>query len=412
MSFLRIRAATVLPIAGPAIRDGAVLVGEEGRIAEIGEHRDVPAPENAELVELNEAILMPGLVNLHTHLELTGMNGMVDDDDFADWIRHIKRAKEEQTEDSFLEAAKRGVKDAWAAGITTVADTGDTGSVAYALFELEASGVVYQEVFGPHPDQVPESMKELERRIAELGSLAGRRLSVGVSPHAPYTVSGPLYSAVSEFAGRYELPMALHIAESNYETELITKHTGAFAEAWKQRGIPLPKRADSPVKYLHEFGVLERSPLAIHAVQVDDEDLSLLEQYNCPIALCPRSNVRHGHGEPPIRMMRSHNLAMGVGTDSVASVDTLDMFAEMREVGRLGGLKPYETLQLATGSGADAIGLADVGRLKRGAWADMIAIQPSENLEGWIADPEARVLDADPTEVARTYLSGRMVFCR
>ena len=135
-------------------------------------------------------MLLPGLINAHTHLELTGLGSQLDEPDFPAWIRRLRALKAERTPEQFLEAAKQGIRDCWAAGVTTVADTGDTGAVARALSELGGRGVAYHEVFGPHPAQVEESMAALKASVAALRPLeVPGRLRIGVSPHAAYTVS-------------------------------------------------------------------------------------------------------------------------------------------------------------------------------------------------------------------------------
>ncbi len=161
---LKIAARAVYTVSGPVIIDGAVLIGEDGRIAEVGTAEDVSRPESAATVELPDTLLMPGLVNLHTHLELTALGGRIEEDDFFQWIQHVRNAKAELAMGgAFHESAGQGVKDGWRWGITTVADTGDSGAVVDALTDLGGRGVVYQEVFGPHPADAAEAFAQLEK---------------------------------------------------------------------------------------------------------------------------------------------------------------------------------------------------------------------------------------------------------
>src|SRR5262245_31472366 len=154
----RLAARWVLPIAAPPIECGAVLLGSDGRIEAVGPDALVPRPGGVPGEAFPDAILIPGLVNAHTHLELTGFDfGAPPEPDFRSWIGRVRRVKETRRADDFGAAARRGVAECWAGGVTTVGDTGDSGSVIRALAELGASGVVYQEVFGPHPSQAAES---------------------------------------------------------------------------------------------------------------------------------------------------------------------------------------------------------------------------------------------------------------
>ncbi|HEX9055164.1 MAG TPA: amidohydrolase family protein, partial [Gemmatimonadales bacterium] len=147
MAAVRLAARWVLPVDGPPIAGGAVLIGADGRIAAVGPDDRVPAPPDADRRTFPDAALAPGFVNTHTHLELTGFEGQVGDDDFAAWIRRLRELKDRRPPEEYLAAARRGLRDAWAGGVTTIADTGDRGVVIRALAECGGSGVAYQEVF-------------------------------------------------------------------------------------------------------------------------------------------------------------------------------------------------------------------------------------------------------------------------
>lgn len=408
-------------MAGPPICDGAVLIGGDGRIVTVGPDAAVPHPAGTPETRLEHAALVPGLVNTHTHLELTGFGGQVEEDAFAEWITRLRGLKSARSPQEFLEAARQGVRDCWAAGVTTVADTGDTGAAIRALSELGGSGVCYQEVFGPHPDQRDDGTAFLRRRVAELRPLTTPRLRLGVSPHAPYSVSGPLYAAVAEFAAAEDLPIAVHLAESQAETDLVTGGVGAFAELWQRREIPPPAlhppargddpgRTRSPVAWLDHHGVLGADTLAIHVIRVDAADLAVLAARGVAVAHCPLSNRRHGHGDAPLAALLHAGVPVGVGTDSVASIGRLDLMAEARAARILAALDAESALALCTRDAAAAIGMAgEVGQLVRGAWGDVTAIAlrdaaPSDLFEA--------VLASGAGDTLVTWLAGREVFRR
>src|SRR5881398_2040288 len=275
---LRIHAGSVHPVTAPPIEDGAVLVDDRGTIAAVGPHGLVPAPAGARELAFPDASLVPGLVNTHTHLELTHLADKNAEREFARWIRSLRTLKDATTPDEFARAAERGVRDAWAAGVTCVADTGSTGAPLEALARLGARGIYYQEVFGPDPTKCGASLSELAAAVRRLRPLATGRARLGVSPHAPYTVSEPLYRATAELARRERLPVAVHLAESREETALVRDGAGPFADALRARGIPVPAHNCTPVQYLLRLGVLQRATgwLYIHCVQVDEQDVAIL----------------------------------------------------------------------------------------------------------------------------------------
>ena len=373
---LRVRAGHLYPVTAPPIPDGAVLVDDGGRIAAVGPDAAVPAPPAAQRFDFPDGVLVPGLVNCHTHLELTHLAGRNADPEFPQWIRRVRELKDGSTAEELVAGAERGVREGWTRGVTCVADTGSSGAAMAALARLGGRGVCYQEVFGPDPARVGASMAELEAQLARLRPLASSHLRVGVSPHAPYTVSEPLYRAVAECAAREGLPVAVHLAESREETLLVRDGDGPFAEALRARGIAVAPRGCSPVEYLSRLGLFASSPLCIHCVHVDDADISSLAAAGAAIAHCPRSNRAHGHGVAPLAAFRAAGLRVGLGTDSVVSVAAPDLWAEAEQA----GLGFDDALRMLTIEGARALGWDDeIGSLEVGKAAD-VAVLPSTAL--------------------------------
>ena len=376
---LRIHAGSVHPVTAPPIEDGAVLVDDRGTNAAVGPHSLVPAPAGARELAFPDASLVPGLVNTHTHLELTHLADKNAEREFARWIRSLRTLKDATTPDEFARAAERGVRDAWAAGVTCVADTGSTGAPLEALARLGARGIYYQEVFGPDPAHCAASMEELRRALDRLSPLATSPLSLGVSPHAPYTVSEPLYRAVADLARRERCPLAMHLAESRAETELVRDGSGPFADALRARGFAVRAQHCSPVRYLLRLGVLQRATgwLCIHCVQVDERDVAILRDSGAGVAHCPRSNRAHGHGTAPLAAFRRAGLRVGLGTDSVVSVGDSSLSAEAAAA----GLDGEDALRMLTIEGARALGLeSEIGSLDVGKAGDL-AVFPSAALD-------------------------------
>ncbi|MEP6482604.1 MAG: amidohydrolase family protein [Rhodoglobus sp.] len=403
----RLSAAWVIPMDGPPIRRGAVLIGADGRFAAVGTDAEVPAPAAITAEDFPSAAILPGLVNTHTHLELTGL-ARDTEPEFAAWVRRIRQVKATRTPADFLAAARRGLADCFAAGVTTIADTGDSGAVIEALAEAGGSGIAYHEVFGPHPDQLDESFAGFRARITELRRFESSRVRLGASPHAPYSVSGPLYRAVSQWARHEHLPVAVHVSESADESRLLADGTGAFADAWAQRGIPRPRGGSTPLEWLDEHGVLGRGTLCIHAVRASASDISLMKHAGCSVAHCPLSNRAHGHGEAPLAAFLAAGLTVGVGTDSAVSVGKLDLLAEVRAARALASLDAGRALRLCTIDAARALGLdSEVGSIQAGKWGDVAVFEV-----GRAADPLEAVLASGADAVLATCLAGHTVYCR
>jgi cytosine/adenosine deaminase-related metal-dependent hydrolase len=406
----RLAARWLIPVQGPPIERGALLIGSDGRILSVGPDASVPRPVDTPAEEFDDAVILPGLINTHTHLELTGFEDRVPEREFTAWIRRLRELKATRGYAEYVEAARRGLASCFACGVTTVADTGDSGAVITALAEAGGSGIAYHEVFGPHPAQTEESLAGLQARVDELRPLATDRVSMGVSPHAPYTVSGQLFRAVSDWARSEQLPVAVHVAESPAESELLLWGAGPFAEAWRTRGIPLPSPAGrTPIRWLAEHGALSDQTLCIHAVQVDGRDIGRLEDSGAAVAHCPLSNRAHGHGEAPLEALLESGIRVGLGTDSVVSVGRLDLLAEARAAAGLApSLAADDLIELCTLSGARALGLdSQTGSLRPGKWGDCIVVRIPTHTGG---TPVEQVVASGPRDVLRTYVGGKEVY--
>ena len=404
----RMAARWVIPVDGAPIEWGALLIGVDGRIVEVGPDSVVARPLDIPAVRFDDAVILPGLINTHTHLELTGFAAQVPEREFAAWIRRLRELKTTRSAVEYVAAARRGLAECYAAGVTTVADTGDSGAVVQVLAEAGGSGLAYQEVFGPQPAQREESLRGLRQRVEKVGSFATGRVRIGVSPHAPYTVSGPLFSAVASWARAEGLPLAVHIAESPAETQFVLAGSGPFAAAWLARGIPLPASAGfTPMGWLAQHGVLSEQCLCIHAVQIDPADIRQLAESGAAVAHCPLSNLAHGHGLAPLAALLEAGVRVGLGTDSEVSVGRLDLLAEARAVVTQTGLAAADAIELCTLGGARAIGLDnETGSLQPGKWADCAVIRVPEGN----TNPAELVLQSSLRDVLGTYVGGREVF--
>lgn len=405
---LRLAARWVLPVAEAPIAHGAVLVGDDGRIAAVGPDAAVPRPGSASARDLGNAVLLPGLVNTHAHLELMALRGLVTERPFPRWVGRVRRLKDRLPAEDFEAAARWGVLESLAAGITTTGDTGSTGAAARALDALGARGIAYHEVFGPDPAQCAAAVEGLRQGLAALAFHASPRVTIGVSPHAPYSVSAPLLAAVARLAADEGRKVAMHVAESEEEARLVVHGDGPFAEHLRSRGIAVAAQGRSPVRWALEGGLAPLRPLLIHCVHTDAADHAHIAQAGAGVAHCPWSNAALGSGRADLMALRQAGITVGLGTDSVAAGRTLDLFEEMRLAARGLPLSPRALLRLVTADAADALGLPDVGRLAAGAWGDLAALA----LEG-AADADADGIEAlvtgaaTPAQVTGTWVAGR-----
>ena len=398
---IRYHARWVLPISAAPIENGTVAVAR-GHIAYVGPRHGAPPGGDS---DLGDAMLMPGLVNAHTHLELTVMRGFLEDLDFAQWIMRLNRVKRAGLDrEQMLDGARIGVEEGLRAGITTYADTCDTGVAFDAMREAGVRGIMYQEVFGPDPAACEQAITELRAKVHSMRQRETPLVRVGVSPHAPYTVSDRLYEAVARYAEEETLPVAVHIAESEVERRLVEKGEGVFADGLRKRNIAVAPRARSSVALLERTRILGRRPLMIHCVRVDAADMALIAAANAPIAHCPASNAKLGHGVAPLLEMIAAGITVGLGSDSVASNNTMDMLAESRSavlsqrarLARHDALCARDALFLATLGGAKALGLEqEIGSLEAGKSADLAAFPLAPSVVP-VHDPEAAAVFALP----------------
>jgi len=378
---MRYHARWVLPITQPPIENGTV-VETDGLITYVGPRSGAPPGEDH---DLGESILLPGLVNTHTHLELTAMRGFLEDLCFSDWIDKLRASRNEiMDRDALLDSARLGIVEGVEAGITTYADTCSSGVVMQAMREAGVRGIMYQEVFGPDPAQAEIAMRELEDRVDLLRLEQTELVTLGISPHAPYTVSDPLYDAAVRFANSRQLPLAMHIAESEPEFELVVRGEGDFAERWRRRSIAVSPRSRSPIALLEDRGALDRGPLLIHCVRVDADDIEIMARRSCSVAHCPASNAKFGHGIAPLLPLIAAGIRVGIGSDSVASNNRMDILDEARlsvlihraATSRHDAFGAHDALQLATIGGARALGIdSRVGSLEVGKDADLAAFR-------------------------------------
>jgi 5-methylthioadenosine/S-adenosylhomocysteine deaminase len=398
----------VLPVSDPPIEHGAVVV-EGQRIAAVGSRAEIVGlfPES-KLESFGEAVILPGLINTHTHLELTALRGYLENEerDFFAWLRKLTVARLELlTPDDIRVSATWGACEAVRAGITYVGDASDSAVMSMmALRDVGLGGVVYQESFGPDARLAAENFEKLKVKVEKLRANETKLVRAGVSPHAPYTVCGPQLEMIANFAREENLPLMMHAAESEAEELFLREGCGVFAEGLARREIEWKAPGISTIQYLLKLGVLDVRPLLAHCIRVDDIDIETLRDTGAKVAHCPKSNAKLGHGRAPFAKFIEARIPVGLGSDSVASNNTCDILEEAR----------FATLLARAGGddiSATRVLKAATGDLKEGGQADLAVVSLTGVHQLPSYDPAATLIFASSgRDVILTVVAGREVY--
>jgi cytosine/adenosine deaminase-related metal-dependent hydrolase len=414
----------VLPISSPAIVDGAIAIKGD-QITSVGSRvaltRQFP---QATVREFGESAIIPGLVNAHSHLELTAIRGFLEKEeaDFFAWLKKLTTARlERTTPDDLYMSAAWGACEAVRAGVTCVADASDSAYESMsALRDVGLRGIVFQESFGPDPRLAGENFEKLKTKVARLREFETSLVKCGVSPHAPYTVSTPQLELISEFAIAEGLPLMMHAAETEMEVALMRDGQGPFAEGLRNRGIEWRAPGVSTIQYLNYHGVLKTRPLLAHCINVDDADIETMKQTQTRVAHCPKSNAKLGHGIAPFGKFLEKGIVVGLGSDSVASNNTCDLLEEARfalllaravaNANRLANAE--EALQTVTLGGAQALRFeGQIGELREGLQADFAVVSLDGPHQIPSYDPASTLIFASSgRDVILTVIAGKEVY--
>lgn len=371
-----VRARWVLPTAGTQISNGWV-AADRGRIVDTG--RGTPP---AAARDLGDVVLLPGLVNAHTHLELSWLEGRVPPQDSMDaWIRTmmaIRRAGPAGGEVVVSSAMHAAISRMRATGTVLVGDVSNSLVSIAPLAEASMAATIFHEILGFRPVDPAGLVREAHRRLADHPITRSSDHKWSVVAHAPYSTSPSLFR---EIAARHEgpAPLAVHLAESNEEMAFLQSGRGPIRdmlealEVWDEAWAP---PGAHPVRYLKSLGYLLPGTLLVHGVHLGPLDLEDARDARAIVVTCPRSNVWVGGGVPPVARFYSSGVSVAIGTDSLASVDSLNMFDELAALRRLAPeVEAARLLESATRVGAQALGHgADFGSLTPGKRACCVAV--------------------------------------
>jgi len=380
---IRCHAAWVLPIGQPPICDGWVAIDQEQIVAcGPATGRGDPQADHAAEVDLGQSVVLPGLVNAHTHLELSHLRGRIPPGaTFVSWIRAVmaerSAAKGPETAE-ILAGVETGIAEALGCGTAAVGDISNTLVTAAPLRRSRLDGMVFNEIIGFNPSDAAIVVDRARHAVRALNDQRPARASLAA--HAPYSVSPAVMRAIAGAVSADALAScSVHLSESEEEVEFIRSGTGPWRQLLEDLGVWNPAwmaPAVSPVAYLDQLGFLTSRALAVHGVHVSDEDLARLAARGVTLVTCPRSNEYTGAGTPPIARFYAAGVRVGVGTDSLASTPDLNVFAELAAMRRLAPSVPAAALlDSATRQGARALGLdADYGSIAPGRSARLISV--------------------------------------
>jgi cytosine/adenosine deaminase-related metal-dependent hydrolase len=373
-----LRARIVYPVDAPPIDGGCVTIADGG-IVSVG----TAASVDGNPIDLGDVALLPGFVNAHTHLEFSdlaeplGTVGMP----FVDWIR-LAISERNRRSHRPARAIGTGCRESLRAGVTTVGEIVTADARPYTLATPAPELTLFREVIGFSRARVDSALRAACDQLGELRKVsethAGTEL--GVSPHAPYTVSPQLVGQLVELATAQNAPLAMHLAESREEIELLRDANGPFRELLEERSMWDPaviSRGSRPLDYLRQ---LAASPwaLVVHGNYLDDEERGFLAAHHDRMSLvhCPRTHAYFGHERFPLADLLARGVRVVLGTDSRASNPDLSLLAEMQSVAaHHTDVAPQAVLKLSTLDAAEALGRANsVGTITVGKTANLVAL--------------------------------------
>lgn len=414
----------VLPVATPHIENGAVLVRDD-KIIEIGEFERLrELHPDVEVRDFGLAALMPGFIDLHTHLEYTAMRGLVDDLPYSEWKLQVMQRERNFSSQDWDDSALLGSLEALQSGITTIADITRTGASGHAAQATGLRAIIYREVATMEKSRVASVMERAADDIAAWRETSDGRVAVGIAPHAPYSCHPELFRRVAAFAAD-GTPVAIHLAGSKEEYDFVKYGSSmlatdvrdtydADAPGWLPTGV-------SPVRYVQQWGLYDvPNILGVHCTQVDEEDIEVLAASDVAIAHCPRCEAKLGMGIAPLERFLRAGIRVGLGTDSPAASNSMDVFEEMRigllvqraVLGEERFMNARQFVKMATLDAARALKMESrIGSLEPGKQADIIAVDLSKSHQIPTHHPHSTLVHtANQENLLATMIDGAFVY--
>jgi cytosine/adenosine deaminase-related metal-dependent hydrolase len=377
-----LHADAIVPGDGEAIRDGAVAVGERGEVLEVGPAAEVIPRHAGARLDRIRGVVLPGLVNAHTHLELSGLRGQVPGGaGFVPWVEHLigRRAEGQPEEDT--EAIERAVGELDAFGTTAVGEVTNSLAAVPLLARRGFVGCIFHEVFGVELEPLARRVDSLDDVVRErVGVWPTADLAYAPTMHTLYTTHRTIVERMAREAREGRRRLSVHLCEHAAERRFLERGEGPivawYAERLRLRSELLAAPGKSPVSFADELGLLAPHVLLVHLTDARPDELAQIAARGAPAVFCPRSNLHIETKLPPLLAARAAGLSPALGTDSLASSPSLDVLAEARALAdRFPGVPARDLIRMATWHGACALGRTDVGRIARGARPGLVAIE-------------------------------------
>lgn len=365
------RARWIFPVTSPPLESATIeIVG--GRVAAIHTRHEPRA------IDLGNTALIPGLVNAHTHLEFSGLAAPLGPAaPFPDWIQSVVTYRNTRTL-GIAELVSTGWGESVANGVTALGEIATDDLIFGAAARCGFRGVVFRELLGFSPDRIDAQWEVARHHLEAARELQNPALSGGLSPHAPYSVHPRLFERLVELAIAESAPVAMHLAETRDELELLSQGTGTFRRLLESFGIwrdDVLARGSRPLDYLR---VLARAPrsLVVHGNYLAEDEIEFLAgQPQVTVVYCPRTHAYFGHSPHPWREMLRRGIPVALGTDSRASNPDLSLWGEVMFLRRkVTDFPPDKLLEMATGAGARALGMKESGAIAVGAPAEIACV--------------------------------------
>ncbi len=422
-----------------AIEDGALVI-ENDHIAEVGTKNSIISRySDLPVTDYGEALVVPGFINMHCHLDYSESFDLDCNSSLFDWIPKLMGSVAGWTESDFLKSATFGSRLNALSGITLVVDSSYSGQSANALAATGLKGIVGLELFGLDETTWEKSFdawiarreKLVENASPELHTaLDNGSIRLTCAPHAPYTVCPSLFARVRDWSAQNGLPLLVHLAESSAECDWLSDKSDVLdaflVKVMSNRpeaelremiaSINWRGRGDSPVEHLARFDLLNERLIAAHCIRINATDIATLSRHRVAVAHCPRSNARLHNGIAPLTALRQAGVKVGLGTDSFASNDDLNLINDAgfalnlhRAIDPTSKLNADDILAMMTLSAAEALGISDqVGSLDQGKRADLAVLRTHVEGSTGGCQPADRLIRF-PSRVEDVYVDGQAV---
>lgn len=386
---------------GPPVENGGIVV-ENATIIDTGPTSDLQKNyPQAELEEYPRHVLMPGLINSHIHLDMGNhknypfdpVRSVAVDVNFVDWLVSCIDYKKNARPDNLQEAIQEGIEASIESGTTCVADMGSFEGIFPLLEKSGLRAVVFPEVMHASSAKVQDLYQSALALVEKYQEHANDRLSVGLAPYSPYTLSRQILKVLAAYCQSTHIALMTHAAESFSEMEFFYNSSGDMATqlfplvGWKDN-LP-PAFQKTPIAYLEEIDFLKVKPLLVGCVQITPDDQEKIKKSGSTVVLTPRANQFLKLGEAKVAELHKKGINLALGTDSFASNATLSLWDEMRFVyekfvgGKESGITSEDLLKMVTVNAAKALGLSTrIGTLTANKQADYLLVDLGSEFNG------------------------------